>query len=90
MEIGFLRDEVITCLRAALNDGNVAVEYLIHGIPEGLKKDVENLYEDYHIITGLDSEQAKVLQQFFNSDEFEHIRELLNNDPSSIRPFMNA
>lgn len=88
MAMGFAREEVEVCLRAALNDGNVAVEFLMNGIPEGLGADDCDGH-DGQAMTNLTPEQAQQIQAFLNSEEFQTLREQLRDDPSLLQTFMD-
>ena len=39
--MGFLREDCIACLRAAMGDQNIAVEFLMNGIPEAVEDEAD-------------------------------------------------
>lgn len=75
MSMGFERDKCVKALRAAFNDGDRAVEYLLNGIPENTQPHPQ--------MSG-----ANVLAGIVNSPQFAQIRQLIRNDPSALQPIL--
>ena len=69
--MGFIREEVEVALRAAFNNPDVAVDYLVGGIPPSAFAPEEN-----------------PIAFLRNNEEFQHIRYLVQSDPSTLQPLL--
>ena len=69
--MGFIREEVEVALRAAFNNPDQAVDYLIGGIPPSAFAPEEN-----------------PLAFLRNNVEFQHIRYLVQSDPTTLQPLL--
>ena len=69
--MGFIREEVEVALRAAFNNPDVAVDYLVGGIPPSAFAPEEN-----------------PLAFLRNNEEFQHIRYLVQADPTTLQPLL--
>ena len=82
--MGFPKDQCEKALRAAYNDSDRAVEYLLSGnIPEAPPQGQAG---------GMEMPQgdmaAHVLGGIVNNPQFAQIRQLIRNDPSSLGPIL--
>ena len=90
-EMGYVREDIIPCQTASLNDTEVAIEFLLNGIPEDLEGDSQEDYADENIpIDGqvnIDPENNPLIN-FINSPQFEDIRQQAQNDPDVLNQLL--
>jgi len=67
--MGFPREQCVAALRAAFNNTERAVEYLLNGIPSQSPSSAEGL----NTLAGL-----------VNLPQFDQIRQMIQNDPTSL------
>eukprot|EP00919_Chromeraceae_sp_WS-2016_P002414 GHVR01005850.1.p1 GENE.GHVR01005850.1~~GHVR01005850.1.p1 ORF type:complete len:150 (+),score=10.70 GHVR01005850.1:1446-1895(+) len=75
--MGFTREKCIQALRAAFNNEDRAVEYLINGIPEKPQQQIP---------TG--EMGAQVLAGLVNNPQFVQIRNLIRSNPAALQPVL--
>jgi UV excision repair protein RAD23 len=69
MSMGFPREQCVAALRAAFNNSERAVEYLLNGLPSQPQSSAEGL----NTLAGL-----------VNLPQFDQVRQMIQNDPSSL------
>ena len=75
MSMGFDREKCVKALRAAFNNSDRAVEYLLNGIPEVPQQNPQ--------MSG-----SNILANIVNSPQFSQIRQLIRHDPSALQPIL--
>lgn len=82
MSMGFPRDQVVKALRAAWNNPERAVEYLLSGnIPENPPEPQQ--------MGGMGSAmETAILAQLINSPQFVQIKQLLRTNPAALQPVL--
>ena len=92
--MGYPRTEIIPCLRAARNNADLAVEFLLSGIPEGAEDgDWED--EDSQEDGNSDSDEqgqtaAGLIGNLINSPQFLALREQARDDPTVIQTWLDG
>jgi UV excision repair protein RAD23 len=96
--MGFSREEVIAALRAAYNNPERAVEYLVNGLPptahrthshgQGQAPPAPVPGAATTGTTGASGLDASMLATLVNSPQFAHIQQMIRNDPSSLPVFL--
>lgn len=76
MSMGFSREECIAALRAAFNNNERAVEYLLNGIPANLGQPEQS------------QASLNTLEALVNLPQFQQIRQMVQNDPNSLQPIL--
>ena len=80
MSMGFPKEKCEQALRAAYNDTDRAVEYLINGIPS-------NPPPQQPGGSGADM-SGQMLAAIVNNPQFAQIRAMIRNDPSTLQPIL--
>lgn len=89
--MGFTREQVVEALRAAFNNPERAVEYLINGIPAAPHRPapVPGSQPAPGAGTGAPgSLDPAMLASLINSPQFAQIRQMIRNDPNSLSVFL--
>jgi UV excision repair protein RAD23 len=82
MDMGFPEDQVRSCLRAAFNNPDRAVEYLMNGIPAGLQAQVAaGAGAGGNSAT---TTRAPTLEDLRNHPEFNQIKALVQQNPQAL------
>ena len=81
--MGFPRDQVIKALRAAWNNPDRAVEYLLNGnIPENPEP-----RQQAQLGTGGQMDAA-ILAQLVNSPQFAQFKQIIRSNPAALQPIL--
>jgi UV excision repair protein RAD23 len=80
MSMGFPRDQCIAALRAAYNNSDRAVEYLLNGIPAG--------YGEGGQAPRPSSALPAQLQALSSLPQFDLIRQAVQQDPSALQTLL--
>jgi UV excision repair protein RAD23 len=81
MDMGFPEDQVRSCLRAAFNNPDRAVEYLMNGIPANLQATANQAQANTEAATPA---RAPTLDDFRNHPEFNQIKALVQQNPQAL------
>ncbi len=82
--MGFPRDQVIKALRAAWNNPDRAVEYLLNGnIPENPEP-----RQQAQLGTGGQMDAA-ILAQLVNSPQFSQFKQIIRSNPAALQPILS-
>ena len=79
MAMGFTKEKCEQALRAAFNDGERAVEYLINGIPSNPVPQQGG---------GSGNMSGNMLASVVNNPQFTQIRQMIRNDPATLQPVL--
>ncbi len=83
MSMGFPRDQVVKALRAAWNNPDRAVEYLLNGnIPENPEP------RQAPQIGGGGAMDAAILAQLVNSPQFAQFKQIIRSNPAALQPIL--
>lgn len=77
MSMGFEREKCVAALRAAFNNKDRAVEYLLNGIPE----QPEGGFED---LEGEEPNVENMFRALLSNPAFAQIKQMIRNDPSTM------
>jgi hypothetical protein len=91
--MGYPRTEIIPCLRAARNNADLAVEFLLSGIPDGAEDgdwDDEDSQEDANSDDEQGQTAAGLIGNLINSPQFLALREQARDDPSVIQTWLDG
>jgi UV excision repair protein RAD23 len=94
MTMGFAREEVVEALRAAYNNPERAVEYLVNGIPKAPTGPPPGSVAPGApgVVPGVPgapgSLDPSMLATLINSPQFAQIRQMIRNDPQSLSVFL--
>jgi len=77
MSMGFPREQCVAALRAAYNNSERAVEYLLNGIPSGNGGQ-----------GGQGPQGTEALQALASLPQFEMMRQAVQNDPSALQTIL--
>jgi hypothetical protein len=79
MSMGFPREQCVAALRAAFNNSERAVEYLLNGIPAGGSQGAP----------GGQGQAAEALQALASLPQFEMIRQAVQQDPNALQTILD-
>jgi UV excision repair protein RAD23 len=83
MSMGFPRDQVIKALKAAWNNPDRAVEYLLNGnIPENPEP------RQQAQIGGGGQMDSAILAQLVNSPQFAQFKQIIRSNPAALQPIL--
>lgn len=87
--MGFPREQCIEALRAAFNNVERAVEYLINGIPANLRGQAHQPVQP-PAQQGGEGQQLGVghLRALFNHPQFAQIRDVIRSNPMALQPIL--
>jgi UV excision repair protein RAD23 len=86
--MGFPREKCVDALRAAFNNTDRAVEYLLNGIPANLGNLGGNGNQGVNQGGNQGLGSAAMLAGLVNNPQFAQIRELIQSDPSALQPIL--
>lgn len=94
VDMGFDRPQVEQCLTAAFYNKEMAVNYLLNGIPDHILEDIanppqpgQNVQPGQQAIQ-MTQQQLQTLQQLANSPAFVQLRQQAQNNPAVIPQFL--
>lgn len=87
MSMGFPRDQCVEALRAAYNNVERAVEYLLNGIPENVRGQGS---QPAPPLGGEGGQELGIghLRALFNHPQFAQIRDVIRSNPSALQPIL--
>jgi UV excision repair protein RAD23 len=85
MSMGFPRDQVVKALKAAWNNPDRAVEYLLNGnIPENPEPRQQQAQ-----MGGTGGQMdAAILAQLVNSPQFSQFKQIIRSNPAALQPIL--
>ncbi len=88
--MGFPRDQCELALRAAFNNVERAVEYLINGIPANVRPPPAQQQGQAPPASGEGGEEggAEQLRALFRTPQFANVLNLLRQNPSALQPLL--
>ncbi|POM74116.1 UV excision repair protein RAD23 [Phytophthora palmivora] len=84
VDMGFPEDQVRSALRAAFNNPERAVEYLMTGIPEQAAAPQQTAAPSTEAGAGAGADEANTLEALRNHPQFDALRQLVQSNPAAL------